>query len=231
MEKHVAFRSPYLQHLIVSFIMLVISVASHRKSFLQTENTLNRAARRAFGGVHRRYLATTSPPLTISTNQQWEKAGSEGMTLVIVESPAKARTIQGFLDEDRYIIDYCAGHVRDLSKAKDAPPELRKVIVQKELGLNAASLGVNVHNNFEPIYVNMEAKADVINRLQKTAKKCSRILLASDEDREGEAISWHLAEVLKPSVPFKRAVFSEITKDAIERSFNTPRDIKMDLGM
>ena len=103
--------------------------------------------------------------------------------------------------------------------------------MQKELALNAASLGVNVHNNFEPIYVNVKDKADVISRLQQTAQMCSRVLLASDEDREGEAISWHLAEVLKPSVPFKRAVFSEITKDAIERSFETPRDIKMDLGI
>ena len=189
------------------------------------------ASRWAIDGIQRR-PCSRSPQLLMSTShQQWINAGNKGMTLVIVESPAKAKTIQEFLNKDKYIVDWCAGHVRDLSKAKDAPPELRKVIIQKELALNAASLGVNVHNEFEPVYVNMESKADIIKRLRGTAEMCSRILLASDEDREGEAISWHLAEVLQPNVPFKRAVFSEITKDAIERSFKTPRDINMDLGM
>lgn len=73
----------------------------------------------------------------------------------------------------------------------------------------------------------MKGKADVIKRLKKTAKSCSRILLATDEDREGEAISWHLAEVLQPTVPYKRAVFHEITEDAIIKSFESPRDIKV----
>ena len=217
-------------YVFVSFMMLIISIASYRRIFSPTGNAFN-VARRPLYDVHKRYLSKLSSSPTPSTNQQWEEAGSKGKTLVIVESPAKAKTIQKFLDEDKYIVDFCAGHIRDLSKAKDAPPELRKITVQKELALNAASLGVNVHNNFEPIYVNVKDKADVISRLQQTAQMCSRILLASDEDREGEAISWHLAEVLKPNVPFKRAVFSEITKDAIERSFEAPRDIKMDLGI
>ena len=140
-----------------------------------------------------------APSAGSSTVEGWEEAAS-GVTLVIVESPAKAKTIQKFLDDNRYIVDFCAGHVRDLSKAKDAPLELRKETVQKDLALNAASLGVRVHSGFEPIYVNMKGKAEVIGRLKRKANQCSRILLATDEDREGEAISWHLVEVLQVSV-------------------------------
>jgi hypothetical protein len=125
----------------------------------------------------------------------WDEACEK--TLVIVESPAKAKTIQKFLDEKRYTVDFCAGHVRDLSKAKDAPVELRKEVVQKDLALSSATFGVRVHDGFEPVYVDMPGKADIMKRLKKAAKQCSRILLATDEDREGEAISWHLVEVLK----------------------------------
>ena len=92
-----------------------------------------------------------------------------------------------------------------------------------------AHLGVDVKNNFEPIYVTMSKKTEVVNRLKKAAKKCSRIILASDEDREGEAISWHLVKILEPTVPYKRAVFHEITKEAIIESFQNPRDINMNL--
>lgn len=136
-----------------------------------------------------------------------------------------------FVDENEYIIDCSVGHVRDLPKGKNVPtdPLLKKIVVSKQLGLKAASLGVDVFNNFEPIYVPVPGKAEVLRRLQDKAKTCSRILLATDEDREGEAISWHLLELLRPDVPFKRAVFHEITKQAILDSFESPRDIDMQL--
>jgi DNA topoisomerase-1 len=157
---------------------------------------------------------------------EWKNAAGKGPTLVIVESPSKAKTIQKFIDSDEYIIDYSAGHIRALAQAKDVP-ELKKLVVQEELKLNSADFGVNIFENFEPQYVHLEGKNEVIKRLKRLSTACSRILLASDEDREGEAISWHLVEVLKPKVPYKRAVFHEITEDAIRRSFENPRDIDM----
>ena len=159
---------------------------------------------------------------------EWEKA--EGKTLVIVESPAKAKTIQKYLDEDKYIVDFSAGHVRDLpSKFEKSAPELKKNVILPEINLNVAHLGVDVANDFEPVYVTLTKKVDVVKRLRKSMKSCSRLILATDEDREGEAISWHLLKLLDPSVPFKRAVFHEITKEAILESFKNPRDIDMDL--
>ena len=111
-------------------------------------------------------------------------------TLVIVESPAKAKTIQKYLDENLYIVDYCAGHIRDLAKAKDVSSKEKNSIIQAELKLNVAAVGVDVFNDFNPIYVPMKDKSDIISKLKKQLSKCSRLLLASDEDREGEAISW-----------------------------------------
>ena len=161
-------------------------------------------------------------------DKAWLEA--KGRTLVIVESPAKAKTIQKFLNEDEYIVDFCLGHVRDLpSAAREVGPEYRKKMVLDAIKLNVADLGVDVQNGFEPLYVPMAGKSEVLKRLIKLSKECSRILLATDEDREGEAISWHLLEVLKPKVPYKRAVFHEITKGAILDSFENPRDIDMNL--
>jgi DNA topoisomerase-1 len=166
--------------------------------------------------------------LQMWSTDEWNNA--DGKTLVIVESPAKAKTIQKYLDKDKYIVDYSAGHVRDLpSKFEKPAAELKKNIILPEINLNVAHLGIHVDNNFEPVYVTLTRKVDVVKRLKKEAKSCSRIILATDEDREGEAISWHLVKLLNPKVPFKRAVFHEITKDAIIDSFKTPRDIDMDL--
>ena len=160
--------------------------------------------------------------------KEWQDA--KGMTLVIVESPAKAKTIQNYLDSDEYIVDFSAGHVRDLpSKLDKAPAHMKKKVILPEINLNVAHLGIDVENNFDPIYVTMSKKFEVVKRLKKVAKKCTRIILASDEDREGEAISWHLVQLLEPTVPFKRATFHEITKDAILESFKNPRDINMNL--
>ena len=190
------------------------------------------------------YATTTVPPTTrkkkgtqgkndiASIIETWESSKDKGTTLVIVESPAKARTIQKFVDSDRFIVDSCAGHVRDLPKAGvdfKNKSELKKSIFCPELKLNVADMGVDVNNNFEPVYVTLENKVEVVRRLQKLSEQCSRILLATDEDREGEAISWHLVELLQPKVPYKRAVFHEITKSAILNSFEEPRDIDMNL--
>lgn len=167
-----------------------------------------------------------SDKLLVNDITAWKNAARKGPTLVIVESPSKARTIEKFIDSNEYIIDFCAGHIRALAKAKDSP-DLKKLVVQEDLKISTADFGVNIFKDFEPQYVPLEGKNEVIRRLQKISKSCSRILLASDEDREGEAISWHLVQVLEPKVPYKRAVFHEITKDAIEWSFEHPRDIDM----
>jgi len=138
-------------------------------------------------------------------------------SLVIVESPAKARTIAGFLG-DRYIVESSIGHVRDLPKsAKDIPSKYKEV--------TWARLGVDVQNDFTPLYIVDPDKKSHISKLKKLLKETDELLLATDEDREGESIAWHLLQVLQPRVPVKRMVFHEITKPAIERAIAAPRDI------
>ena len=124
-------------------------------------------------------------------------------TLVIVESPAKARTIQKFVDSKTHIIDFSVGHIRDLASGSDEALILKGKTVCPEISLSAMSLGIDVFDGFKPVYVPMKGKHDVIKRLKALSKQATRILLATDEDREGEAISWHLIEVLKPKVPYK----------------------------
>src|SRR5262249_11470243 len=137
-------------------------------------------------------------------------------SLVIVESPAKARTIAGYLG-DGYTVGSSIGHVRDLpSRAKDVPESQRK---------RFGALGVDVESGFEPYYVVDPGKKKVIAELKERLNGADELLLATDEDREGEAIAWHLVEVLKPSVPVRRMVFHEITKDAITRALAETRAI------
>lgn len=151
-------------------------------------------------------------------------------TLVIVESPAKAKTIQKILNSEEYIVESCYGHVRDLCKSvRVVEEDYLHGFVSKDLRIKVGTLGVDVYNNFAPIYVAADKQAVVIERLRKLARGCDLIVLATDEDREGEAISWHLLEVLKPKAPHKRAVFHEITKTAILESFQNLRDIDMNL--
>ncbi|MGH8791417.1 MAG: type I DNA topoisomerase, partial [Stackebrandtia sp.] len=141
--------------------------------------------------------------------------------LVIVESPAKARTIAGYLG-DAYVVDSSLGHIRDLPRnAKEIPAQYFKE--------QWARLGVDVDNDFRPLYiVNPDRKAHV-KTLKQTLSEVDELLLATDEDREGEAIAWHLLETLKPKVPVKRMVFHEITPAAIAQAVANPRDIKRSL--
>jgi DNA topoisomerase-1 len=142
-------------------------------------------------------------------------------TLVIVESPAKAKKIAGYLGDD-YIVMASVGHVRDLaSKASDLPEGERKHSWSK--------LAVNVDDGFRPYYIVHPSKAATIRDLKAALKQSDALLLATDEDREGEAISWHLLEVLRPKVPVQRMVFNEITADAIREAVAHPRDLDMDL--
>ena len=135
--------------------------------------------------------------------------------LVIVESPAKARTIAGYLGSD-YAVESSIGHIRDLpERAKDVPKEKRT---------RYGKLGVDVEHGFEPYYVVDADKKRVVADLKKKLAESDELLLATDEDREGEAIAWHLREVLKPKVPVRRMVFHEITKDAIQRALDETRD-------
>uniref|UniRef100_A0A0C3UB14 DNA topoisomerase n=2 Tax=Guillardia theta TaxID=55529 RepID=A0A0C3UB14_GUITC len=141
--------------------------------------------------------------------------------MVIVESPSKAKIIQSFLDS-LYVVESCMGHVRDLPQsAKSVPPELKARF--------GKVVGVDPDNHFEPLYVTLPGKESVIKKLEGIQRKAKEVILATDEDREGEAISWHLLELLKPKVPVKRAVFHEITKDAITRSFQSLRSIDLNL--
>jgi DNA topoisomerase I len=137
--------------------------------------------------------------------------------LVIVESPAKARTIKGFLGPE-FDVESSIGHIRDLpERAADVPAKYKKE--------PWARLGVNVENDFEPLYVIDPEKKQRVADLKKRLNQADELLLATDEDREGEAIAWHLSEVLKPKVPTRRMVFHEITRDAIERALLETRDI------
>src|SRR5215211_1547426 len=145
------------------------------------------------------------------------KTNGGGNRLVIVESPAKARTISGYLG-DGYTVASSIGHIRDLpNRAHEIPPEIKKE--------PWARLGVNVEEDFAPVYVVDANKKDVVSDLKKRLKEADELLLATDEDREGEAIAWHLLEVLKPQIPVRRMVFHEITPEAIQRSLEHTREI------
>ena len=139
-----------------------------------------------------------------------------GKTLVIVESPAKARTIAGYLGSD-FAVHSSVGHIRDLpDRASDVPESQRK---------RFGALGVDVQKDFEPYYIVDPGKKKIVTELKKHLADADELLLATDEDREGEAIAWHLVQVLKPKVPVKRMVFHEITKDAIARAASETRSI------
>jgi DNA topoisomerase-1 len=142
-------------------------------------------------------------------------------TLVIVESPTKARTIRNYLPAG-YRVEASMGHVRDLPSSADEIPAAQK-------GQDWAQLGVNVRENFEPLYVIPKTKKQVVKELKEALKVADELILATDEDREGESISWHLQEILKPKVPIKRMVFHEITQEAIAKALQNCRNINENL--
>ncbi|MGY2083034.1 type I DNA topoisomerase [Blastococcus sp. SYSU DS0539] len=144
-------------------------------------------------------------------------AASGGRPLVIVESPTKANKIAGYLGSG-YVVEASVGHIRDLPRnAADVPAEHK--------GAAWARLGVDVDNSFEPLYVVSPDRKQQVSRLKQLVKDASEIYLATDEDREGEAIAWHLIDTLKPRVPVRRMVFHEITPEAIARAVANPREL------
>ncbi|NET67123.1 MAG: type I DNA topoisomerase [Moorea sp. SIO1G6] len=138
-------------------------------------------------------------------------------TLVIVESPTKARTIRNYLPPG-YQVEASMGHVRDLPQSASEIPEKYK-------GEKWAKFGVNVEADFEPLYLVPKDKKQVVQQLKAALKDSDELILATDEDREGESISWHLLQILNPKVPTKRMVFHEITKDAIQNALQNCREI------
>ncbi len=144
-----------------------------------------------------------------------------GRRLVIVESPAKARKIASFLGSE-YVVESSRGHIRDLPRgAADVPAKYK--------GQSWARLGVDVENEFEPLYVVSPDKKSTVTELKGALKNVDELYLATDGDREGEAIAWHLMETLKPKVPVRRMVFHEITESAIQAAAANPRDLDQDL--
>ena len=164
-------------------------------------------------------MACFAPSLTCFTVPTDTKPATKDgeRRLVIVESPAKARTIAGYLGPG-FVVESSIGHVRDLpERAADIPANMKKV--------PWARLGVNTEEDFEPFYVVDPDKKHVVASLKKRLAEADELLLATDEDREGEAIAWHLIEVLKPKIPVRRMVFHEITPDAIQRALEETRDV------
>jgi len=139
-----------------------------------------------------------------------------GKKLVIVESPAKAKTIGKYLG-DGYDVMASVGHVRDLAQPRDLPADMKKGPYGK--------FAVDVDNGFDPYYVTTDRGRKTVSDLKRAAKDADEIFLATDEDREGEAIAWHLLELLKPKVPVKRMVFHEITQESIEQATKKTRDV------
>lgn len=141
--------------------------------------------------------------------------------LVIVESPTKARTIRTFLPRE-YTVEASLGSVRDLpAKAGEIPAAYKKE--------KWARFGVDIQNDFKPLYVIPDGKAKTVKQLKEAIKQADELIIATDEDREGESIGWHLVQILKPKVPVKRMVFHEITRQAINEAINHTRDIDLKL--
>src|SRR5499426_249141 len=141
--------------------------------------------------------------------------------LVIVESPTKAKTLSRFLGT-KYRVEASAGHIRDLP---ESAAEVPKEIKEKDWG----RLGVDVEQDFTPYYVVPSDKRKQVAHLKTAVKDASELLLATDPDREGESISWHLTQVLKPRIPVRRIVFHEITEDAVKEALDNPSDVNENL--
>lgn len=149
-----------------------------------------------------------------------QKNPGSGRSLLIVESPSKVKTIAGYLG-DAYEVDSSMGHIRDLAQPSDLPAEMKKGPYGK--------FAVDVESGFDPYYLVSTDKKKKVTELKRKLKDCDALYLATDGDREGEAIAWHLLEVLKPKVPVYRVTFPEITREAIERGFGELRELDKDL--
>ena len=145
-----------------------------------------------------------------------------GKKLVIVESPAKAKTIAKYLGDD-FSVMASVGHIRDLAEAKEIPTE------QKKASPSLAKFSIDIENDFTPFYVISAGKNKTVTELKAALKTCDELYLATDEDREGEAIAWHLLQVLKPKVPVRRMVFNEITAKAIAEAKDNTRELDENL--
>ena len=167
-------------------------------------------------------MAARTPPAGKRAAGKDNAAGNGGGTrLVIVESPAKARTIAGYLGKG-YVVESSIGHIRDMpDKAAEIPEKYRKE--------PWARLGVNVDKDFGALYVVHADKKSQVSKLKSLLKNADELYLATDEDREGEAIAWHLLEELKPKVPTRRMVFHEITPEAIAHAVDNPRELNTGL--
>lgn len=214
---------------IICTTFLLYSCIAKESSFVRPMLALTRASRQlplrsARPSWLRMATTTTAPPKrksrTTKAADELVAATGSPSKLIIVESAMKAKTISKFLPTG-WEVDFCQGHVREMpSKTSEVPEkEKRKWEV----------LGVKVHENFEPLWVILPDKKQIIKRLEDKTKTCEELYLATDEDREGEAISWHLRELLKPKVPVKRAVFHEITSSAVEAALENPREIDQNL--
>lgn len=162
------------------------------------------------------------PASTTAAKKSGKKvSAANGLRLVIVESPAKARTIAGYLGPG-FVVEASIGHIRDLPRnAADVPAKYK--------GESWARLGVDTDNGFTPLYVVSPDRKDQVKKLKDLLKTADEVYLATDEDREGEAIAWHLVETLNPKVPVRRMVFHEITRPAIERAVANPRELNLSL--
>jgi DNA topoisomerase-1 len=143
-----------------------------------------------------------------------------GKKLVIVESPAKSKTIGKYLGEG-FIVEASIGHIRDLPQPSDLPAELKKTPIGK--------FAVDLENGFKPYYVVSPDKKKKVAELKAQLKDADELYLATDGDREGEAIAWHLLEVLKPKVPVHRMTFTEITRESLQRALENLRELDTDL--
>eukprot|EP00166_Cyanidium_caldarium_P004267 ctg_442.g136 len=204
----------------------VVSAARTRASLAERETPGGSDGIPDLGGAsgdvgHETPAASPQSPAGATVAHTNGSDGASKKTLVVVESPAKARTIQKFLPP-QYAVDACMGHVRDLpGAAEQIPPQYKSQ--------PWARLGIHIEDDFRPLYVVPTAKKAVVDRLRQRLAECSGLILATDEDREGEAISWHLVELLQPQVPVRRAVFHEITEDAVREAFANCRDIDVNL--
>jgi DNA topoisomerase-1 len=161
--------------------------------------------------------ATAAKAKSGGTKFKAAAGNGHGTKLVIVESPSKARTIAGYLGQG-YVVESSVGHIRDM-------PDSAAEIPAKYRGEPWARLGVNVDDNFQALYVVHSDKRQQVSKLKSLLKDADELLLATDEDREGEAIAWHLLQELKPTVPTSRMVFHEITPEAIARAIASPRQV------